>query len=192
MEIILASNSPRRRELLENMGVKFTAVSPDFDEDSVNGLSPTDTVERLALGKAESIAKDNPDAIVIGSDTIVDIDGEILGKPKDASDAKRMITLLSGRTHSVCTGLAIVRGDKKIVTHEVTKVTFKKLAQDEIDGYVASGEPMDKAGSYGIQKLGSMLVERIDGDFFTVVGFPVCKTAQILRDEWGIKLLERQ
>ncbi len=189
MKILLASKSPRRRELLLGMGLKFDICSPQFDEDSVSGFSPEVTVEKLSLGKALSAAE-NSDAIVIGSDTVVALDNVILGKPADEADAVRMLQMLSDRTHFVYTGVAIVGNGKSIVTHEKTAVHFRKLTDEDIKNYVACGEPMDKAGAYGIQGKGAMLVSGIEGDYFTVVGFPVCRVSEILKNEFGIDCLK--
>ena len=188
MKILLASGSPRRRELLSGMGLEFDICTPSFDEGSVSGFSPEITVEKLSLGKALSAVTDG--AVVIGSDTVVALDDIILGKPSDEKDAFRMLRMLSGRTHYVCTGVAFVGNGKNIVFHEKTAVHFKELTDDEIIAYVKSGEPMDKAGAYGIQGKGAMLVSGIEGDYFTVVGFPVCRVAQTLKDEFGIDCLK--
>ena len=188
MKILLASGSPRRRELLSGMGLSFDICKPCFDEDSVFGFSPEVTVEKLSLGKALSAKAE--DALVIGSDTVVALDGEILGKPCDEKDAFRMLKMLSGRTHFVYTGVALAGQGKNIVFHEKTAVHFKHLTDDDITAYVKSGEPMDKAGAYGIQGKGAMLVSRIEGDYFTVVGFPVCRVAEALKNEFGIDCLK--
>ena len=188
MKILLASKSPRRRELLLGMGLEFDICSPQFDEDSVAGFSPDVTVEKLSLGKAMSASRD--DAVVIGSDTVVALDGVILGKPADEADAVRMLKMLSGRKHYVYTGVALVGGGKSVVFHEKTAVQFRHLTDEDIAAYVASGEPMDKAGAYGIQGKGALLVSGIEGDYFTVVGLPVCRVAQALKNEFGIDCLK--
>jgi len=188
MKILLASGSPRRRELLSGMGLQFDICKPCFDEDSVKGFSPDVTVEKLSLGKATSAACQN--TLVIGSDTVVALDDVILGKPTDEKDAFNMLKMLSGRTHFVYAGVALIGDGKSIVFHEKTAVHFKELTDDEILSYVKSGEPMDKAGAYGIQGLGALLVSGIEGDYFTVVGFPVCRVAEKLKNEFGIDCLK--
>lgn len=183
MKIILASQSPRRRELLGKMGLEFTTKSPEIDEAAIQGLPAQELVKALSREKALHIAKDaDPDAIVIGSDTVVVLDGVILGKPADRADAIRMLTGLSGRSHEVCTGVTVCQGDKVVSQAEVTQVTFRTLTQDEIAQYVATGEPMDKAGSYGIQGYGGLLVSGIQGDYSNVVGLPVCRLGRMLLD----------
>lgn len=183
MNIILASGSPRRKELLENMGIRaFSIVKPDFDESAVTAGDPGELVEALSRGKAEAAAQQlPPDSLIIAADTVVVLDGTVLGKPADAVGAVEMLTALSGRRHQVYTGVTVRRGGSVITEHEVTEVAFRSLTQTEIQNYVATGEPMDKAGSYGIQGLGSLLVEEIKGDYFNVMGLPVCRLGLILR-----------
>ncbi|OZI11302.1 septum formation inhibitor Maf [Bacillaceae bacterium SAS-127] len=171
--IILASGSPRRKELLQQIGLPFTVIVSDVDETISHPISSKETVMQLASRKAHAVAKHHEQNIVIGADTIVVLDGEILGKPKDRSDAKRMLSKLSGREHSVYTGVAIVQGKNEHVFYEETNVTFWELSSEEIDAYIDSGEPFDKAGAYGIQGIGALLVKKIDGDYFSVVGLPV-------------------
>lgn len=182
--IILASTSPRRQALLRQMGAEFTIERPTAEETSHPGESPADLVRRLSLEKARSVLPQPAPGIVLGSDTVVVLDGAILGKPVDPDDARRMLRSLSGRTHVVFTGFAIVdleRGEE-IVDHVETTVTFRRLDADEIDHYVASGSPLDKAGSYGIQDdFGAVFIDRIDGDYYTVVGLPLCRVYQALR-----------
>ena len=187
MKILLASGSPRRRELLSGMGLQFDICKPCFDEDSVKGFSPDVTVEKLSLGKATSAACEN--TLVIGSDTVVALDDVILGKPTDEKDAFNMLKMLSGRTHFVYTGVALVGGGKSIVFHEKTAVHFKELTDDEIIAYVKSGEPMDKSGAYGIQGKGCLFVEKIEGDYLNVVGLPVVKLAKILKEEFNFNII---
>lgn len=194
-EVILASASPRRRELLENMGLEFSVVVSDADEEAVGKDSPPNIyVQELALLKAVAVAKkmkENRDAVIISADTIVVNNGKILGKPKDEDDARRMLGELSGRTHQVYTGFCVVRiNDAFTVCESVkTDVTFKKLTKNRINRYIASKEPMDKAGAYGIQGLGAMLAEKIDGDYFNVVGLPVSRLADVLESEFGFILM---
>lgn len=174
MELILASNSPRRKELLERFGFKFKTVKSDYAEKDT-GLSPADTVKTFATGKAEYVfdtLKDKSDAVVLGADTVVVMDGKILGKPADKTDAVKTLKLLSGKTHSVLTGYAIISDKKRETGCVETKVTFNFLADELINRYVNSGLPLDKAGSYGIQD-GYNLVKSYDGSFYNVVGLPI-------------------
>lgn len=181
-KIILASASPRRKELLTTAGVEFDVVVADIEETIPDGAQPQEVVKALALQKAEAVAKDYPDCIVIGADTIVVNDGAILGKPKSEEDAVEMLKALSSRTHFVCTGVALACGDKVKNFCETTEVEFYNLTRDEIVRYVKSGEPMDKAGSYGIQGRGCVIVKRIVGDYFNVVGLPISKVYRELGD----------
>ncbi|MDX1741959.1 MAG: Maf family protein, partial [Rhodothermales bacterium] len=172
---LLASSSPRRRHLLEVLGMPFSVVSESVSEDVDPLWSPVEVVENLALRKARAVARSRDDAIVLGSDTIVVLDNTVLGKPADAAEAATMLETLSGRTHEVYTGLALVYSaqGRQAVSHEVTHVTFAKLDRVEIDAYVASGSPLDKAGAYGIQEdLGATFVSSVNGDYYTVVGLP--------------------
>ena len=194
--MVLASKSPRRRELLEMLGAQFEVITSDCDE-NITGLAPRDLVRELALRKAEAVYErlNDPDAVVIGSDTIVTPDGvKALGKPRDRGDAVRTLTELSGKWHSVCTGIAVIgraadNTSKKIAEMVETKVKFLDLTKEECERYADTGEPLDKAGSYGIQGRGGALVEKIDGDYYSVVGLPVSRLRVILRDEFGINLL---
>ncbi len=194
--MVLASKSPRRRELLEMLGAQFEVITSDCDE-NITGLAPRDLVRELALRKAEAVYErlNDQDAVVIGSDTIVTPDGvKALGKPRDRGDAVRTLTELSGKWHSVCTGIAVIgraadNTSKKIAETVETKVKFLDLTKEECERYADTGEPLDKAGSYGIQGRGGALVEKIDGDYYSVVGLPVSRLRVILRDEFGINLL---
>lgn len=172
MELILASQSPRRRELFELIGLPFTPLVSEADENMEPG-EPGSYVEALALKKAEAVFKQRPDACVIGADTIVWLDGSIIGKPEDADDAYRILRTLSGRTHRVYTGLAVLSPGSREVLHDITEVTFAPLSDAEIWAYIHSGEPMDKAGAYGVQGKGAIFVERVRGCYFTVIGLPV-------------------
>lgn len=188
MKIILASGSPRRKELLTNMGIRsFSVVKTDFDESTVRADDPAALVEALSAGKAASVPAGRGD-LLIAADTVVALDGTILGKPADRADAVRMLTALSGRTHQVYTGVTVRRDDHAVTFHQVTKVTFRPLTREEIDAYVSTGEPMDKAGAYGIQALGSLLVEGIEGDYFNVMGLPICRLGQVL-GQFGVNCL---
>ena len=194
-EIILASASPRRRELMENMGLDCSGLVSDADESVVDpGVPPGMYVQQLALLKAAAVAKQvikNKKSLVISADTVVVNEGMILGKPKDADDAFAILKSLSGRTHKVYTGFCVLRvSDAYTVCENVcTKVTFKELSDSKIRRYIASNEVFDKAGAYGIQGLGAMLVDKIDGDYFNVVGLPVSKLSRVLEDDFGFELM---
>ena len=190
MDIILASGSPRRRELLEQIGVKnYRIVSPDVDEHVEGHPAPEELVELLSRRKAEAVgAKAGADALVIAADTVVALDGAILGKPHSREEAGAMLVALSGREHAVFTGLTVLRGDRVVTGHERTAVTFRSLTGAEIDRYVATGEPMDKAGAYGIQGVGALLITGIEGDYFNVMGLPVCRLGRVLAD-FGVDVL---
>lgn len=182
MELILASHSPRRRELLERMGLRdFRIVAADIDEEMDGDVSPEALVRRLSLGKARAVqAREGLAPIIIAADTVVAIDWAVLGKPRDEADAARMLSALSGRSHQVYTGLAVLLGDTQMVEHEVTEVTFRPMSAEEISYYIKTGEPMDKAGGYGIQGYGALLVEGITGDYYNVMGLPVCRLGKLL------------
>ena len=177
--IILASQSPRRKELLGLFQIPFTVRVADIDEAMDPNLPPYDEVARVSRKKAEAIAHEKED-IVIAADTIVVCDGQVLGKPTSPQDACRMLRMLSGRAHQVMTGLCVLQGDKCISCTEVTDVFFRPLTDAQIENYVASGEPMDKAGSYGIQGGAALFAEKLSGDYYNVMGLPVCRLAQIL------------
>jgi septum formation protein len=181
--IVLASRSPRRSELLGRLGLRFEVLPAEIDESYLGNEMPADHAERLAREKAIAVARDHPDALVIGSDTIVVIDHDVLGKPKDEREAKEMLGRLSGREHEVYTAVAVVR-DRRIDSGiERVEVTFRPLSAREIDEYVATGEPMDKAGAYGIQGFGSAIVESIRGDYFAVMGLPVVRLLDLLQGQ---------
>jgi septum formation protein len=179
--LILASSSPRRKELLENLQLTFTISSSEVDESFDPMLSPEDVVMELAERKAQAVFKDNPESFVLGSDTIVVANGQVLGKPTNSEEATRMLNILSGQQHDVYTGVAILSANASTKFFEKTEVQFWELTDQEISYYVQSGEPLDKAGSYGIQQLGSMLVKKIKGDYYAVVGLPVARTVRELR-----------
>ena len=182
MSVVLASASPRRRELLQTAGVEFTVKVSDADEHIDPDTPPHEAVMALARQKAQTVAKSCPGDLVIGADTVVVYDGAILGKPADAADAARMLRMLSGKTHVVYTGVCLLYGKKEETFFEQTQVTFYPLTEQEIEAYVATGEPMDKAGAYGIQGRGCTLVQRICGDYFNVVGLPVAAVCRRLRE----------
>ena len=182
MEIILASQSPRRRELLGRLGLTFTVRAADIDETMDPGKPASEEVARLSAEKAAAIAAGaDHDAVIVAADTIVVLEGQILGKPHTAENAKKMLTALSGRSHQVMTGLTVRRGEKIFTETVTTDVHFRPLAEAEIDAYCATGEPLDKAGAYGIQGLASIFVERLDGDYYNVMGLPLCRLTALLR-----------
>ena len=179
--LILASKSPRRKELLSIITPDFEVVPAVGEERADRSLLPEMYVSELARHKAEEVAAQHPDDIVIGADTVVAAGGEILGKPKDAEDAERMLKLLSGTCHSVFTGVCVISKDRRSEFAEETKVRFFDLSEQEISDYVATGEPFDKAGAYGIQDIGALLVSGITGDYYNVMGLPVGRLARELR-----------
>lgn len=171
--IILASKSPRRQELIQNITRDFTVVVSDVEERLPKGIAPEEIPAYLAEIKAQAVADSYPDDVVIGADTVVILDGEVLGKPRDEDDAARMLKALSGKAHTVVTGCCIISRQRRISFSELTRVEFYPLSDREIEEYIATGEPFDKAGAYGIQGRGSVLVKRIEGDYFNIVGLPV-------------------
>ena len=190
MKIILASQSPRRKELLERMGIRdFETISPNVDESAFHGLPPEELVRRLSAEKAAAVAgRAGEDAIVIAADTVVALEGAVLGKPADELDAFKMLSALSGVRHQVYTGVTVCRGGEKQTAHEVTDVTFRELSEREIEDYIATGEPMDKAGAYGIQGYGALLIQGISGDYYNVMGLPVCRLSGML-SHFGVDCL---
>ena len=180
MQLILASQSPRRKELLQLFRIPFLVRAADIDEAMDPGKAPFDEVARVSLAKAQATPHD-PEDVVIAADTIVVCDGQVLGKPKDPADAFRMLRLLSGRDHQVMTGLTVLRGDNCTVCTEVTDIHFRPLTDREIQAYIRTGEPMDKAGAYGIQGGAALFAEKLAGDYYNVMGLPVCRLGQILR-----------
>ncbi|MFC4320951.1 Maf family protein [Litchfieldia salsa] len=179
--LILASGSPRRKELLSNLQLEFDVIVSEIEEIVDNTMTPEKIVMSLALQKAEDVARHHRDAFVIGSDTVVVFQNEVLGKPKNEEDSFRMLRMLSNQTHQVYTGVAILTGTSRVTFFERTDVTFWELSESEIAAYISSGEPKDKAGSYGIQELGSVLVKGINGDYFSVVGLPISRTIRELK-----------
>jgi len=187
MQIVLASQSPRRSELLKQLGLDFVIKTSDVDESNSRGLKASELVQHLAFEKARVVAEDsslNRETIVIGADTVVVREGTILGKPRDKEDAFNMLKSLSGSWHEVMTGVAVIdinsfRYDKSI---ETTRVKMKELKDDVINAYIDSGEPLDKAGAYGIQGLGAVLIDRIEGCYFNVVGLPISKLCDVLKN----------
>ena len=181
MQLILASQSPRRKELLGLFHIPFVIQVADIDEAMDPGKAPYDEVARVSRLKALAVERKTDD-MVIAADTIVVCDGKVLGKPADEDDAFRMLSLLSGRDHQVMTGMTVCQGDRFVVTTEVTDVHFRDLTEKEIRDYIATGEPMDKAGSYGIQGGASVFADRICGDYYNVIGLPVCRLSCILKE----------
>ena len=190
MQIILASQSPRRRELLGQMGFTGFEIRPAKGEEIIDPtLHPAQLVEELSRQKAIEVSQTvRPDALVIAADTVVSVEERVLGKPGSEEEAREMLRSLSGQTHTVYTGVTLSCGARQITEHEATQVRFRVLTEEEIAAYVQTGEPMDKAGAYGIQGIGSLLVEGIEGDYFNVVGLPVCRLGQMLR-KFGIDAL---
>lgn len=183
---IVASNSPRRRELLLLAGYQFEVIPSDADETLESGIDAGEAVKELSKRKALFVSRKNKGAVVLGCDTVVALGGKILGKPKDESEAFSMLKSLSGREHEVFTGVYITDGEKSEGFLSCTKVEFYPLSDETIRSYIATKEPMDKAGAYGIQGLGSVLVKKINGDYFTVMGLPVNECARVL-SKFGIK-----
>ena len=177
MNVILASQSPRRKELLGLFHIPFTVRISDADETMDPNTSPAEQVALVSRRKAEAIER-SADDVVIAADTIVVCEGEILGKPRDAADASRMLHMLSGRDHQVMTGMTVLRGSECRVCTEITDIHFRDLTDREIEAYIRTGEPMDKAGSYGIQGGAALFAERLVGDYYNVMGLPVCRLGQ--------------
>ena len=190
MNIVLASASPRRRELLTMLGVKdFKIIPAEGDEIIEEGMTPAEAVCALSRAKAEEVSKKcSSSDVIIAADTIVVLDGDILGKPADKNDAFRMLTLLSGRAHTVFTGVTVMQGKTVFSEFERTLVRFRDITEREIDAYIKTGEPMDKAGSYGAQGIGALFIEGIEGDFFNVMGLPLCRLSNML-EQLGVYLL---
>jgi len=194
MQIILASQSPRRSELLKQLGLNFQIRIANIDESNSMGLKASELVQYLAFEKAKAVAENSSldrDSIVIGADTVVVKDGAILGKPRDKQDAFNMLKGLSGSWHEVMTGIAVIdansfKYDKCV---EITRVKMKELKDETINAYINSGEPLDKAGAYGIQGLGAVLIDRIEGCYFNVVGLPISQLSDILK-KYGVYVLE--
>ncbi len=182
MKIILASKSPRRKELLSKVIEDFEIITADCDETLPDGIHPREGVELLAIRKGAAVAEQYPNGMVISSDTLVELDGIALGKPKDEEDARRMLRTLSGKAHNVHTGVAVHLGGRVYSGVDSTAVYFKELTDTEIDGYIATNEPMDKAGSYGIQGEGGKFVTRYEGRFDTVMGLSVSLTEKLIKE----------
>ncbi len=187
-KLILASASPRRREILTEAGFKFTVEPSPYEEEFYEGLAPEKLALTLSTHKADPVASDNPEDVVLAADTLVVLDDVVMGKPESEAEARQMLSTLSGRTHMVVTGFTIeCAAEGKTVSRAViTQVRFKALTQDEIAAYVATGEPLDKAGAYGIQGLGGKLVEQVEGDYLNVVGLPLDEVTRVL-EEFGVR-----
>ena len=190
MDIILASASPRRKEILENVNLKFTVQSSHIEEVVLENEPPKDLVMRLAFEKCMDVAKKNPNALVIGADTIVALDNNILGKPKDEHHAYEMIKSLSNKKHEVITGISLINLslNKKVTDYVVSEVTFKDLSEETITDYIKTKESLDKAGAYGIQGYGALLVDSIKGDYFNIVGLPISKIGDLLKYNFNVNL----
>ena len=188
-QIVLASGSPRRRELLERIGLTdFVVRVPEVEESFPGGLPPQEVVSYISREKAEAAAKlCGPGDIVITADTMVFLDDQRLGKPRDEAHALEMLTALQGRRHTVCTGVTLLQGAKRLTQSESTDVFFRSATEEELRRYIATGEPMDKAGAYGVQGRGALLVERLEGDFFNVMGLPVLRLARML-ERFGVQI----
>lgn len=182
MALILASQSPRRRELLHNITDDFSVKVSDADETLSPDMSPEEAVVYLATVKGKAVFSENKSDTVISADTVVVLDGKILGKPHSKAEAYEMLSSLSGRSHFVYTGVCVLFGDKSVVFYEKTDVTFRSLSPDEINSYIESGEPFDKAGGYGIQGKGSIMITSINGDYYNVMGLPVAKLYEVLKN----------
>jgi septum formation protein len=186
-KIVLASSSPRRREILASLGLTFQVRHADVDETLLPSESAFDAAERLARVKAERVAAEALDVLVVGADTLVVLDGGALGKPRDRADARRMLSALAGRAHDVVTGVACARGGRVVSGRETTRVVFAPMSRAEIEAYAASGEPDDKAGAYALQGIGGLFVERVEGSPSNVVGLPV-RLLYRLASELGVDL----
>ncbi|MDO6656019.1 nucleoside triphosphate pyrophosphatase [Anaerobacillus sp. 1_MG-2023] len=179
--LVLASGSPRRKELLDQMNLQFEIIVSSFEEHLSQSVPPSELVKQLALGKANEVYTNTSDAVVLGADTVVTLDHEVLGKPDSREHARQMLKALSGRSHVVYSGVAILSSERSAQFFEATEVEFWELTDKEIENYLDTGEPFDKAGGYGIQGFGAAFVKRIHGDYYSVVGLPISKTLRELR-----------
>lgn len=190
MDIILASASPRRKEILENTNVKFRTIKSEIDEVVLENELPCQVAMRLAFEKSMDVATNYKSSLIIGADTIVVLGDEVLGKPKDEEDAINMLKRLSNKEHQVITGISLINLDenKKIIDYVVSNVKFKDLTEEDIKDYIKTKESLDKAGAYGIQGYGALLVEKIEGDYFNIVGLPISKISDLLKVHFNINL----
>lgn len=190
MDIILASASPRRKEILENTKLKFRIIKSEVEEEIVEGESPQQAVMRLSFEKCMDVASKYESSLVIGADTIVVLDDLILGKPKDEDEAYEMLRKLSNTVHQVITGISLINleGNKKIIDYVVSNVKFKDLSEEDIKDYIQTNESLDKAGAYGIQGYGALLVDEIQGDYFNIVGLPISTVSDLLKKHFSINL----
>lgn len=187
--IVLASQSPRRRALMQQMGLQFAVMAEDVDETMDPALPIEQEIVRVSRSKALAVQRSvSPEDVIVAADTMVCVDGRRLGKPRDGADAARMLRLLSGRGHTVVTGLSVVRGTRHESCAVTTNIHFRPLSEAEIAAYIATGEPLDKAGAYGIQGRAAIFVDRLDGDYYNVMGLPVCTLTQLLR-RFGVQVL---
>lgn len=187
--LILASQSPRRREMFDRLGLDYTALTSDADETVTESLTPADYVKTLALRKARALSSSDED-LVIAADTVVALDGEIFGKPTDYADAFRMISAFSGKTHEVYTAFALIKDGKSYSEAVATRVTFRALSEREIAYYIEKEAPYDKAGAYGIQEMAGIFVEKVEGNFDNVVGLPLCQVEMALKREFALSLFD--
>lgn len=189
IKFILASASPRRRDLLRLIGISdFETIPAQYEEPAPAGVPPNEAVCAIALGKArQAAASTPPGSLILAADTLVYLDGEALGKPRDKADAARMLGRLSDRRHTVYTGVAIIRDARELCSAVATDVFFREISPGEISAYIEGGEPMDKAGAYGAQGYGAVFIERVEGDFYNVVGLPLCRLSEMLL-EMGVEL----
>lgn len=189
-KIILASSSPRRKEILEMVGLKFEIDPSNYEEVLDQNLNPSDLAEKLSLGKAQGVAKRHANSIIIGADTVAFVNGKNIGKPHIKENAIKILTELSGKKHLIVTGFTIIDTEigKKVTRSVKTNVYFRSLTSEEINEYVDTGEPLDKGGAYAIQGKGSLLIEKIEGDYFNVVGLPISKVVEVLKTEFNTKI----
>lgn len=193
-KIILASKSPRRHDILNLAGYSHTVMVSDADETLPAGISPADAVRVLSVRKAEAVLSElnnegSEDFVIIAADTVVEFEGDIFGKPKDEADARRMLSAMSGKSHYVHTGVTVTDGERTVSETVSARVVMREITSEELEGYIASGAPMDKAGAYGIQGTAGAFVSSVEGDFFSIMGLPMCRLSEILR-EYGIGLFE--
>lgn len=189
IDLVLASSSPRRIELLNMLGLfSLQVVSPDYEDPYPEGMPPFEAVRHIAAGKAKTVASGlSSDKLILAADTIVSLDGQILGKPRDEDEARRMLRSLSGKKHTVYTGLALLQNGKLCCDTAESNVWFRELGDAEIEAYIKTGSPLDKAGAYGAQDMAALFVERIEGEFYTVVGLPICRLGNLFRS-FGVNL----